>query len=58
MHTFGSYVKEIQMTCCSQNRGGKTDLKQLFRAAQNTIQHRLDQAKKYIPIRRRNHKNF
>jgi len=49
MHTFGSYVKEIQMTCCSQNRGGKTDLRQLFRAAQNTIQHRLDQAKKIYP---------
>ena len=37
------------MTCCSQNRGGRTDLRQLFRAAQNTIQHRLDQAKKIYP---------
>ena len=46
MHTFGSYVKEIQMTCCSQNYAGSTELKRLFRAAQSTIQHRLDQAKK------------
>ena len=46
MHTFGSYLKEIQMTCCSQNYAGSTELKRLFRAAQSTIQHRLDQAKK------------
>jgi hypothetical protein len=46
MHTFGSYVKEIQMTCCSQNYGGSTELKRLFKAARRTIQHRLDQAKK------------
>jgi len=44
--TFASYVKEIQMTCCSQNYNGSTDLNQLFQAAQSTIQHRLEQAKK------------
>ena len=49
MHTFGSYLKEIQMTCCSQNYGNSTELKRLFKAARRTIQHRLDQTKKIYP---------
>jgi len=44
--TFAAYVKEIQMTCCSQNYNCSTNLRELFRAAKRTIQHRLDQARK------------